>query len=81
MADVTRLAEEIREYALRFGLDFFDTYFEVLEYHHEQLAKAAEWLTSSEQWDILFTESHASDYASHFFLGQAGAEVHPGAVG
>ena len=48
-----------------------DTYFEVLEYHHGQLAKAAEWLTESEEWDILFTESHASDYANHFFLGQA----------
>ena len=48
-----------------------DTYFEALEYHHEQLAKAAEWLTTTGEWDILFTESHAPDYASHFFLGQA----------
>lgn len=48
-----------------------DTYFELLEYHHSQLADVAEYLTSSRSWDILFAETHASDYSNHFFMGQA----------
>lgn len=45
-----------------------DTYFEMLEYHHEQLAKVSRYLTSQYDWDILFTETHASDYGDHFFM-------------
>ncbi|MHB1131340.1 MAG: alkaline phosphatase family protein [Chloroflexota bacterium] len=48
-----------------------DTYFEALEYHHEWLANAALYLASSRPWDLLFLETHASDYANHFFLGEA----------
>lgn len=48
-----------------------DTYFEMLEYHHQRLADVAHHLTSTQPWDILFTESHASDYGDHFFMGQA----------
>ena len=48
-----------------------DTYFELLDFHHQRLADVAEYLTQSRQWDALFIESHASDYASHFFLAQA----------
>ena len=53
------------------GLIDDDTYFEMLDYHHIQLSRIARHLTSNYEWDILFTETHASDYASHFFLGQA----------
>jgi hypothetical protein len=45
----------------------------VLEFHHQRLADVAHYLTSSRDWDALFIETHASDYASHFFLGQAEA--------
>jgi len=53
------------------GLVDEDTYFELLEYHQQRLADVAHYLTSTRSWDILFTETHASDYANHFFLGQA----------
>ncbi len=53
------------------GLIDDDTYFELLEYHHARLADVAHHLASSHSWDILFAETHASDYANHFFMGQA----------
>jgi predicted AlkP superfamily phosphohydrolase/phosphomutase len=53
------------------GLIDDDTYFELLEYHHQHLADVAQELTSTNDWDILFTETHASDYGDHFFIGQA----------
>lgn len=48
-----------------------DTYFELLDFHHQRLAEVAVHLAGAREWDLLFIESHASDYASHFFLGQA----------
>lgn len=48
-----------------------DTYFELLDFHHQRLAEVAQYLARSRDWDMLFVETHASDYASHFFLGQA----------
>jgi len=53
------------------GLIDDDTYFEMLEFHHQRLAEVAEYLTGSRPWDLLMVETHASDYTSHFFLGQA----------
>lgn len=56
------------------------TYFELLEFHHQRLADVAQYLTQSREWDVLFIETHASDYTSHFFLSQAdecsGADEH-----
>ena len=51
-----------------------DTYFELLEFHHQRLADVAEYLTGKRQWDLLMVETHASDYADHFFLGQSDEE-------
>lgn len=48
-----------------------DTYFELLDFHHQRLADVAQHLTNTREWDMLFIETHASDYTSHFFLGQA----------
>ena len=48
-----------------------DTYFEVLDYHHQCLADVATHLAQHNDWDVLMVESHAPDYASHFFLSQA----------
>ena len=48
-----------------------DTYFELLDYHHQRLADVATPLTSENDWDVLMVETHAPDYASHFFLSQA----------
>ncbi len=48
-----------------------DTYFEVLDYHHQRLADVATYLAADNDWDVLMVESHAPDYASHFFLSQA----------
>lgn len=48
-----------------------DTYFELLEFHHQRLADVAQHLARTHDWDMLLVETHASDYASHFFLAQA----------
>lgn len=48
-----------------------DTYFELLDYHHQRLADVATYLTDENDWDVLMVETHAPDYASHFFLSQA----------
>ena len=48
-----------------------DTYFELLEFHHQRLGDVAHYLCGSREWDVLFVETHASDYADHFFLAQA----------
>ncbi len=53
------------------GLIDDDTYFELLEFHHQRLADVADYLAGSRDWDLLMVETHASDYTSHFFLGQA----------
>jgi len=62
------------------GLIDDDTYFEVLEYHLNCLADTCLYLMDNYDWDLLFTETHASDYANHFFLRLAdpisGAEEH-----
>lgn len=48
-----------------------DTYFELLDYHHQRLADVATHLAKDNDWDVLMVETHAPDYASHFFLSQA----------
>ena len=53
------------------GLIDDDTYFELLEFHHQRIADVAQYLTSTRDWDLLMTETHASDYTSHFFLSLA----------
>lgn len=53
------------------GLIDDDTYFELLEFHHQRLTNIAQYLCQTREWDALFIETHASDFASHFFLGQA----------
>jgi predicted AlkP superfamily phosphohydrolase/phosphomutase len=57
----------------RDALGVFDdqTYFELLDIHHQRIADYAVHLASTRQWDVLFVETHATDYASHFFLSQA----------
>jgi predicted AlkP superfamily phosphohydrolase/phosphomutase len=50
------------------GLIDDDTYFEVLDDHLACLGETALYLTGRYRWDLLFTETHASDYANHFFL-------------
>ena len=50
------------------GLIDDDTYFETLEYHLQWLARAGNYLTRTHPWDLLFVQTHAPDYANHFFL-------------
>ncbi len=54
-----------------------DTYIELLDVHHQRIADYAQYLATTREWDVLFVETHASDYASHFFLSQA--DEHSGA--
>ena len=48
-----------------------DTYFELLEFHHQRMADVAGYLAENHPWDLLMLQTHASDYANHFFMGQA----------
>ena len=48
-----------------------DTYFEVLDYHFKCMSETSIYLMEKYDWDLFHTETHASDYASHFFLRQA----------
>ena len=48
-----------------------DTYFEVLDYHFKCLAETSLYLMEKYEWDLLYTETHASDYGNHFVLRQA----------
>ena len=50
------------------GLIDDDTYFETLEYHLQWLGRASVYLTGSRPWDLLFVQTHAPDYANHFFM-------------
>jgi predicted AlkP superfamily phosphohydrolase/phosphomutase len=48
-----------------------DTYFELLEYHHECLVKVAKHLAETRPWHLLMVETHAPDYTNHTFLSLA----------
>jgi len=48
-----------------------ETYFQVLKYHLDCLAGTSRYLLSNYAWHLFYTETHASDYASHYFLRQA----------
>ena len=76
------LAQEIHEQVGPFlqnpardaiGLIDDDTYFELLDWFHNRLAEVAVYLGKTREWDLLFIETHASDYANHGFLGLADA--------
>lgn len=76
-ADIARAIDEhvgpFLQNPARDALGVFDdqTYFELLDIHHGRLADVAHYLGKSRDWDLLMTETHASDYSDHFFLGQA----------
>ncbi len=49
-----------------------DTYFECLEDHLTRLSSVAIYLARTRpQWAALFTQTHAPDYANHFFIAQS----------
>lgn len=51
-----------------------DTYFECLEDHLTRLSKVALHLAQTRpDWSALFTQTHATDYANHFFIAQSDA--------
>ena len=52
------------------GLVDDETFFELLDIHHQCLADVAHHLCATRDWDVLFTEVHSFDYGNHFFLGQ-----------
>lgn len=53
------------------GLIDDDTYFELLDFLHQRLGEVAVYLGKTREWDVLFIETHASDYTNHSFLGLA----------
>ena len=54
--------------ALHYGWIDEATFFELQDYQHQWLGKAAKYLTSTREWDLLFVETHCTDYLSHFYL-------------
>ncbi|MDA8217222.1 MAG: alkaline phosphatase family protein, partial [Dehalococcoidales bacterium] len=44
------------------------TFYELQDYQHQWLGKAAKYLSSAKEWDLLFVETHCTDYLSHFYL-------------
>ena len=54
--------------ALHYGWIDEGTFFELMDYQHQWLAKAAKYLSSTREWDLLFVETHCCDYLSHFYL-------------
>ena len=54
--------------ALHYGWIDEGTFYELMDYQHQWLAKAARHLSSTRDWDLLFVETHCCDYLSHFYL-------------
>ncbi len=52
------------------GLIDDETFFELLDVHHDCLADVAHHLCATRDWDVLFTEVHSFDYGNHFFMAQ-----------
>jgi len=54
--------------ALHYGWIDEATFFELMDYQHQWLAKASKYLANTREWDLLFVETHCTDYLSHFYL-------------
>jgi len=54
-----------------------DTYFELMEYHHQNMADMTHYLASKYKGDVIFAETHAPDYANHAFLPLADETGNP----
>lgn len=52
------------------GLVNDETFFELVDVHHDCLADIAHHLCAARDWDALFTEVHTLDYGNHFFMAQ-----------
>ena len=52
------------------GLVDDETYFELVDVHHDCLVDVAHHLCATRDWDVLFTEVHSLDYGNHFFMAQ-----------
>lgn len=44
------------------------TFYELQDYQHQWLGKAAKYLSANKPWDLLYVETHCTDYLSHFYL-------------
>ena len=54
--------------ALHYGWIDEGTFYELMDYQHQWLGKAAKHLSATREWDLLFVETHCCDYLSHFYL-------------
>ena len=52
------------------GLVDDETFFELVDVHHDCLADVAHHICATRDWDVLFTEVHSLDYGNHFFMAQ-----------
>ncbi|MHB1414387.1 MAG: alkaline phosphatase family protein [Chloroflexota bacterium] len=51
------------------------TFYELSDYQHQWLAKAAKYLTSTREWDLLYVETHCGDYINHFYMNQFDPDI------
>ena len=51
------------------------TYYELQDYQHQWLAKAANYLASTKPWDLLYVETHCGDYINHFYMQQFDPDI------
>ncbi|MCL4464958.1 MAG: alkaline phosphatase family protein, partial [Chloroflexi bacterium] len=51
------------------------TYYELQDYQHQWLAKAAKYLTTTREWDLLYVETHCGDYINHFYMQQFDPDI------
>ncbi len=51
------------------------TYYELQDYQHQWLAKAAKYLSATKEWDLLYVETHCGDYINHFYMQQFDPDI------
>jgi predicted AlkP superfamily phosphohydrolase/phosphomutase len=56
--------------ALHYGWGDERTFYELMDYQHQWLARATKYLSSAKAWDLLYLQTHCADYLSHFYMNQ-----------
>jgi predicted AlkP superfamily phosphohydrolase/phosphomutase len=46
------------------------TFYELMDYQHQWLARASKYLSQTREWDLLYVETHCGDYINHFYMQQ-----------
>lgn len=55
---------------LHYGWIQEGTFYELMDYHHQWLARVARYLTGSRDWDLLFVQAHSGSHVNHLHLNR-----------